>query len=322
MKADFDTIKNYLTMDRKDFDKEIKTKAFETLKMNDSSVYTGGLLALTNVCVNNCHYCGLNRNNGNINRFTLDDNQVLSSIKAVKDLGLKRLLLIGGENPKIKIDQYLKYIEAAKKNDLEINLAMGVFSKREYKILKDAGLDYYTIKFEVSNPKVFNECNPDILFEDRMKAIREVKEVGLKLGTGSIVGLKNQSLDDMVNDILLTKELEADWAPIVPFIPAPNSIMGDDTPFGNVDILLRSISLIRLLLPNSQITAGQPTQDSKIGFGDEKGNIDAMAHGANKLFVEVTPLALQKDFEITEGRKLLKLEKIDRMINSLSLKRK
>ncbi|MGD1821821.1 MAG: biotin synthase BioB [Pleomorphochaeta sp.] len=321
MKADFDTIKNYLTMDRKDFDKEIKTKAFETLKMNDSSVYTGGLLALTNVCVNNCHYCGLNRNNGNINRFTLDDDQVLSSIKAVKDLGLKRLLLIGGENPKIKIDQYLKYIEAAKKNDLEINLAMGVFSKREYKILKDAGLDYYTIKFEVSNPKVFNECNPDILFEDRMKAIREVKEVGLKLGTGSIVGLKNQSLDDMVNDILLTKELEADWAPIVPFIPAPNSIMGDDTPFGNVDILLRSISLIRLLLPNSQITAGQPTQDSKIGFGDEKGNIDAMAHGANKLFVEVTPLALQKDFEITEGRKLLKLEKIDRMINSLSLKR-
>lgn len=133
--------------------------------------------------------------------------------------------------------------------------------------------------------------------------------------------MKNQSLDDMVNDILLTYELGADWAPIVPYIPAQNSIMGKDTPFGNVDLLLRSISLLRLLLPNSQITAGQPTQDSKIGFGDEKGNIDAMAHGANKLFVEVTPLALQKDFEITEGRKLLKLEKIDRMISSLNLKR-
>jgi len=322
MKADFDLIKHYLTVDREIFDKEIKIKAFETLKNTcNSSVYAGGLLALTNFCVNNCHYCGLNRNNANINRFTLEDDTVLSSIKAVKELGLKRILLIGGENPKIKLDQYLKYIETAKKYDLEINLAMGVFSKNEYKMLKDAGLDYYTIKFEVSNPKVFNECNPDISFEDRMKSIYDVKEAGLKLGTGSIVGLKNQSLDDMVNDILLTYELGADWAPIVPYIPSPNTIMGEDTPFGNVDILLRSISLLRLLLPKSQITAGQPTQNSKIGFGDEIGNIEAMAHGANKLFVEVTPLALQKDFEITEGRKLLKLEKIDRMINSLDLKR-
>lgn len=323
MKAEFDLIKHYLTVDRETFDREVKNKAFNALiKECNSSVYTGGLLALTNVCVNNCHYCGLNRNNPAINRFTLDDNSVLSSIKAVRDLGLKRVLLIGGENPKVKLGQYLKYIEEAKKYDLEINLAMGVFSKKEYKILKDAGLDYYTIKFEVSNPAVFNECNPDIPFEERMKAIYEVKEAGLKLGTGSIVGLKNQSLDDMVNDILLTYELGADWAPIVPYIPAPNSIMGKDTPFGNVDILLRSISLIRLLLPNCQITAGQPTQNSKIGFGDEVGNIEAMSHGANKLFVEVTPLALQNDFEITEGRKLLKLEKIDRMINSLNLKRK
>ncbi len=322
MKADFDLIKHYLTIDRDSFEKEIKAQAFNTLISEcDSSVYTGGLLALTNVCVNNCHYCGLNRNNGEIKRFILDDNQVLSSIKAVKDLGLKRILLIGGENPKIKLDQYLKYIEEAKRYDLEINLAMGVFNKKEYKILKDAGLDYYTIKFEVSNAKVFNECNPDITFDKRMQAIREVKEVGLKLGTSSIVGLKNQSLDDIVNDIILTKELEADWVPIVPYIPAKNSIMAKDTPFGDVDILLRSISILRLLLPKAQITAGQPTQDSKIGFGDEIGNINAMSHGANKLFVEVTPLALQKDFEITEGRKLLKLEKIDRMINSLNLKR-
>lgn len=322
MKADFDLIKHYLTIDRETFNKEVKEKAFETLRnINESRVYIGGLLALTNVCVNNCHYCGLNRNNGEIKRFTLDDNQVISSIRATKELGLKRLLLIGGENPKIKLNQYIKYIEEAKKCDLEINLAMGVFSKKEYKMLKDAGLDFYTIKFEVSNSTVFNQCNPDILFEDRMKAIREVKDVGLKLGTGSIVGLKNQSLDDMVNDILLTKELEADWAPIVPYIPAKNSIMGSDTPYGNVDLLLRSISILRLLLPKAQISAGQPTQDSKIGFGDEKGNIEAMRHGANKLFVEVTPLALQKDFEITDGRKLLKLEKINRMINAVNLKR-
>ena len=126
---------------------------------------------------------------------------------------------------------------------------------------------------------------------------------------GSIVGLKNQSFEDLVNDILLTKELEADWIPIVPYIPAKNTIMAKDTPFGDVDILLRSISLLRILLPNSQITAGQPTQNSALGFADKEGNMDAMRHGANKLFVEVTPFALQKDFEITQGRKLLTIAK-------------
>lgn len=322
MKNDFELIKHYLRIDRETFNREIRNEAFDTLKKKSHfHVYTGGLLALTNNCVNNCHYCGLNRDNGEIRRFTLDDKTVIKSIKLVKKMGLKRILLIGGENPKISISQYLKYIEEAKKNDLEINIAMGVFTKSEYKQLKDTGLDYYTIKFESSNPNVFNSSNPDITFEDRMKAIREVKEVGLKLGTGSIVGLKGQSFDDIVRDIQLTKELEADWVPIVPYIPAKNTIMAKDTPFGNVDLLLRSISLLRLLLPTSQITAGQPTQDSKEGFADKKGNIEALKHGANKLFVEVTPMAMRGEFEIIEGRKLFQIENIENMIKSVGLER-
>ncbi|MGD6731507.1 MAG: biotin synthase BioB [Pleomorphochaeta sp.] len=320
MQNDFDLIKHYLTVDREIFNREVRDKAFATLiTQNRSRVFITGLLALTNVCTNNCHYCGLNRDNGKIKRFTLDDETVLSSIKVVKDLGLKRVLLIGGENPQISLSQYIKYVEYAKELDLEINLAMGVFTKEEYKTLKNAGLDCYTIKFEVSNSKIFNQCNPDISFLERMKAIRNVKEVGLKLGTGNIVGLKNQSLDDLVGDIQLIKQLEADWVPIVPYIPSPNSIMAKDTPFGNVDLLLRSISIIRLLLPKAQITAGQPTQDSKLGFSDRQGNIDALLHGANKLFVEVTPFALRKDFEITKDRKLLEFAKIDEMLNSVNL---
>ncbi len=322
MKNDYELIKHYLQVDRETFNKEVRDKAFNVLKTEgQSKVYTGGLLALTNVCVNNCHYCGLNRENGEIHRFTLDDEAVLSSIRIVKEMGLKRILLIGGENPKVTLKQYIKYIEEAKKMDLEINLAMGIFGKKEYKILKDAGLDYYTIKFEVSNSKVFNDCNPDVTFEERIKAISEVREAGLKLGTGSIVGLKNQSFEDVIRDIQLTKEFEADWAPIVHYIPANNTIMAKDTPFGNVDLLLRSIAILRLLLPEAQITAGQPTQDSKIGFADKQGNTDAMLHGANKLFVEVTPFALRKDFEITQGRKLLQLQKIDEMVESIGLKR-
>ena len=122
MKYDYDLIEHYLKVDRETFNREIKDKAFALLKNEGKSrVYTDGLLALTNICVNNCHYCGLNRENGTLNRFTLDDNQVKSSFEIVKEMGLKRILLIGGENPKISLNTYLKYIEEAKKNNLEIN---------------------------------------------------------------------------------------------------------------------------------------------------------------------------------------------------------
>lgn len=322
MKNDFNLIKHYLTIDRETFNKEVKEKAFNVFKKeNNSKVYTTGLLSISNKCVNNCHYCGLNRNNGEINRFTLDDDSVIQSFKTVKDLSLNSVMLIGGENPKVTIDHYIKYIKEAKSLGLRVNLAVGEFNKSEYKRLKDAGLDMFTIKFEVSSPTVFNECNPDTNFEERMTLIRNVKEVGLELGTGSIVGLKNQSLDDTVRDIQLTAELQPSWVPIVPYIPAKNSIMAKDTPFGNVDILLRSISILRLLLPKAQITAGQPTQDSKYGFADKQGNIDALMHGANKFFVDVTPFALKKDFEIIDERKLFQLNKIDEIVKTVNLNR-
>jgi len=316
----YDDLKHYLTMDKDEFDDSIKKRAFDTLlHHNDGYVEVSALLALTNVCKNDCTYCGLGRSN-HIKRFTLDEESVLNSINFVADNNIKEIFFIGGENPAIKIDTYIKYIEAAKSRGLKTNLAMGVFNKKEYEMLKAAGLDTYTLKFEESNPTLFETYKTDISFEDRMNAIHQVKKANLKLASGSIVGLSGQTIDDVVNDIKLTVDLDVEWIPIVPYLPSSGTKMAEDTPRGDVELTLRAISLLRLMLPDCRITAAQPSNRDDSGFGDRDGNIEALKHGANMLFVEVTPYALKKLFSITDNRTLPRLQEIKDLVSPLNLK--
>lgn len=316
----YDNLKHYLTMDKHEFDETIKSKAFEILmNENDGYIEVSALLALTNICKNDCAYCGLGRSN-KIKRFTLKEDAVLDAIDFVANNNIKEIFFIGGENPMIEMDTYIKYIKAAKSRGLKTNLAMGVFSMEEYKVLKNAGLDTYTIKFEESNSTLFESYKPDISFKDRMRAIHEVKDAGLQLSSGSIVGLKGQTLDDVINDIKLTVDLEVEWIPIVPYIPAVGTKMAEDTPAGDIELTLRAISLLRLMLPKCRITAAQPGLNKNLGFGDPDGNKEAIKHGANLLFAEVTPYALKKLFSITDHRELPRMEQIREMVSPLGLK--
>lgn len=315
----YDNLKYFLEMDKQQFDKEITLKAFDLLKNeNKGVVNVSGLLALTNVCKNDCSYCGLGRSN-KIKRFTLSEEDVLNAIDFAHKNNLKEILFIGGENPTIKIESYIKYIKAAKKRGIKSNLAMGVFTLEEYKILKEAGLDTYTLKFESSNPVIFENSNPDISFNDRISSINDVKKSGLKLASASLFGLKGQTIDDIVNDIKLTIDLDVDWAPLVPYLPSPGTRMAIDTPPGDIELTLRCISLLRILKPKIKITAAQPREGSSLGFGDPLGNIAGLKSGANFMFVELTPYALRKQFSITENRVLPRFDELNKLVNSIGL---
>lgn len=316
----YNNLKHYLTMDKNEFDSTIKKRAYTTLlQENGGYIEVSALLALTNICRNDCTYCGLGSSN-KIKRFTLNDDSVLEAINFVADNNIKEIFFIGGENPNIEMDSYIKYIKEAKKKGLKTNLAMGVFTSDEYKTLKAAGLDTYTIKFEESNKVLFESYKPNITFDDRMMAIYEVKKAGLELASGSIVGLKNQTIDDLVNDLRLTVDLDVEWIPIVPYLPAKGTKMAEDTPPGDIELTLRSISLLRLMLPKCRITAAQPGSNIELGFGDSEGNIEAIKHGANLLFAEVTPYALKNLFSITDHRELPRIQQIQKLIEPLNLK--
>jgi biotin synthase len=314
-----DNLEEILSLSIEEFNRLYKKQAFEILKKNNKGqVMVSGLLAISNVCKNNCTYCGLRRGR-KINRFSLEVDIAKKAIKHIKEMGLKQILFISGESNSIKLKDYLNLIEYAKELNLYVNMAGGVFQKEDYKKMKYAGLDQYTLKFETSNKNIFNKIKPDISYNERLEAIESIREVGLDLGSGNIVGLEGQTLKDVVEDIKLMNKLNIRWAPIVPYLPAPNTPMAENTKMGDVDLTLKVISIIRILLEEAYITAGQPKKGSNLGFADPEGNTKGLEYGGNIFFVDITPNAVKNEFNITKNRKLPRLEEINKIVNKLDL---
>jgi len=284
-------------------------------------VAVSGLLAVSNYCRNSCEYCGLRMPNDKIPRFRLSLGEMKKSIQGILDHGIRRIFLISGEDPRMSMNDVLETIEYAAEQGLSVMLGLGVQPRSMYLSMRNAGAEMYALKFESSNTGIFESVKPDITMDERMEAIRDIRNAGMKLGSGNIIGLPGESVDDIARDILLMNDLKVDWAPVVPYLPSPNTPLGATQPMGSVDLLLKEIALLRKMIPDTLITAGQPSQDSKLGFADPKGTRDAIDAGANLLFIDLTPAQKKENFAVTQNRFLPRLEEIDRLLVNIGLER-
>lgn len=287
----------------------------------EHGVAVAGLLAISNYCRNNCDYCGLRVENDRVPRYRLSLNEIKAALDGVARHGIRRLFMISGEDPANDLTVVLKAVEHATAQGLAVMLGLGIYPASTYAAFRDAGAELYALKFETSNPKIFSSLRDDITLAERMAAITDVRSSGLKLGSGNIVGLPGETLDDIARDIALMRELDISWAPIVPYMPAPNTPLGARQSMGSVDLLLREITLVRHLLPDALITAGQPTQGSSRGFADPQGTRDALRAGANLLFVDLTPKPRKDAFAITQNRYLPRLAEIEQVLADCGLHR-
>ena len=287
----------------------------------DQGVAVAGLLAISNHCRNNCDYCGLRVRNDRVPRYRLSLDEIKAALDGVAQHGIRRLFMISGEDPQVEIGVLLKAVDYAATQGLSVMLGLGIYPASTYAAFRDAGAELYALKFETSNPEIFSSLRDDITLAERMTAITDVRSSGLKLGSGNIVGLPGETLDDIARDIALMRDLDISWAPIVPYMPAPNTPLGARQSMGSVDLLLREIALVRYLLPDALITAGQPTQGSSRGFADPQGTRDALRAGANLLFVDLTPKPRKDDFAITQNRYLPRLAEIEQVLTDCGLRR-
>ncbi len=315
-------LKALLEMDDESFEAEVTSIAREITKREfHGGVYVSGLLAISNYCRNNCTYCGLRMSNGDVPRFRLSLNDINDVTDHLSESGLDRIFFVSGEDPGFSVDDIFALTAHASEIGLHVTLGLGIYPENALREMCDAGADCYTLKFETSNREMFGKIKPTADFDQRLDCIINIKPAGMELGSGNIVGLEGQTIDDIAGDIFLMHELEIDWAPVVPYLPAPGTPMAESTPMGDVSLTLRELSLLRVIMPEVIITAGQPSRGSKLGFADPDGNRDALNAGANILFVDVTPHAVRKDFDITPGRILPGLTQIEKLLESMGLER-
>jgi biotin synthase len=255
-------------------------------------VHLRGLIEFSNICKRNCKYCGLRSENKTLERYRISAQDIIKYAKKASEMGYKTIVLQSGEDEYYSREVLCKIIEEIKKLDVALTLSVGERSFDDYKAFKDYGADRYLMRIETTDKDLYKKMHPNMDYENRVKCLKTIKELGYETGTGCLVGLKGQTIESLAQDILFFKELDADMVGIGPFIAHPQTPLKDD-PNGNFTLALKVMALTRLIMPNINIPATTAMETL-----NPNGRIIALQSGANVVMPNVTTTEYRAKYEI------------------------
>jgi biotin synthase len=255
-------------------------------------VHLRGLIEFSNICKRNCKYCGLRSENKTLERYRISVQDIIKYAKKASEMGYKTIVLQSGEDEYYSKEVLCEIIGEIKKLDVALTLSVGERSFDEYKAFKDCGADRYLMRIETTDKNLYKSMHPNMDYENRVRCLKNIKELGYETGTGCLVGLKGQTIESLAQDILFFKELDADMVGIGPFIAHPQTPLKDD-PNGNFTLALKVMALTRLMMPNINIPATTAMETL-----NPNGRIIALQSGANVVMPNVTTTEYRAKYEI------------------------
>lgn len=260
------------------------------------AVHLRGLIEFSNICKRTCKYCGLRCENKDLDRYRIEpDDIVLYAQKAV-EMGYRTVVLQSGEDKFYTKDILCDVIKRIKNLDVALTLSVGERSFDEYKAFKDAGADRYLIRIETSDRDLYKQMHPNMDFDNRVRCLKDLKKLGYEVGSGCLVGLPNQTVESLADDILFFKEIGADMIGIGPFIAHPHTPL-KNAKNGNFILALKVMALTRLVLKDINIPATTAMETL-----NPKGRIIALQSGANVVMPNVTTTEFRAKYEIYPGK--------------------
>lgn len=261
-----------------------------------NAVQLRGLIEFSNYCRNNCCYCGIRRDNKQAKRYRIDPEMIVAHAAAAAKLGFKTVVMQSGEDVWFTVDRMTRVIRAIKDMDIAVTLSIGEKSYEEYKAYRDAGADRYLLRIETTDKDLYHRLDPRMSWDNRHRCLMDLKRLGYELGSGSMVGLPDQSVESIADDILYFKEIGVDMAGIGPFIPH------EQTPLANAEgrkfaLSLKTMALTRLLLPDINIPATTAMETL-----NPNGRVIALQSGANVVMPNVTTGEYRKLYELYPGK--------------------
>lgn len=250
------------------------------------------LLEFSNHCRRRCRYCGLNAGNRTVSRYRLSPGEMVeTSLQAVK-AGYRTVVLQSGEDPWYTPEVLAAVIREIKKTGAAVTVSAGEMSREDYRTLREAGADRYLMKHETADEAIYQSLHPCGTLENRVRGLRNLKELGFEVGSGFMIGLPGQTEETIAKDLLLLRKLGCDMAGIGPFIPHPGTPLGE-YPAGSAETACRAVALARILMPFLNLPA---TTALGVLDGDEKRQI--FSRGANVIMKKVTPSRVKRLYEI------------------------
>ena len=259
-------------------------------------VHLRGLIEFSNICKRQCKYCGLRSANKEIERYRILKDEILTYVQSAVNMGYRTVVLQSGEDEYYNTDKMVEIIREIKKFDVALTLSIGEKTYDEFKAFKNAGADRYLIRIETTDKKLYEAMHPHASFENRVRCLYDLKSLGFETGSGCLVGLPNQTIESLADDILFFKELDADMIGIGPFIPH------EQTPLKNAQkgdfwLALKVMALTRINLPNINIPATTAMETL-----NPNGRIIALQSGANVVMPNVTSKEYRAKYEIYTGK--------------------
>ena len=279
---------------------ELSAEAMDlTRKYFGTSVFLRGLLEYSNYCRCNCLYCGIRRDNRNVERYRLDDEMIYAAVDSGFLRGLRTFVLQGGEDPMFGVDRMCRIVREIKRrtgNSAAVTLSCGILPREEYAALKDAGADRYLLRFETSNPDLHRYIRDGITLERRLKALEDLRSLGYQTGSGFMVGLPEEDDQLILENIRLARELELDMIGIGPFIPHPETPLAA-APQVPLEKTLLATALLRIACPKAHIPATTAS-----GSLEADGRERMLSCGANVLMPNISPVEVKPHYLLYPGK--------------------
>lgn len=300
----------YLLACRGEEEKQLFTRSKEVKEQTvGKGVYMRGLIEISNLCIKDCLYCGIRKSNCHAQRYQLDDQDVINAARFAYEHQYGSVVLQGGErNDKVfiqRIARLLKEIKKLSNGLLGITLSLGEQTEATYRQWFDSGAHRYLLRIETSNEALYKKIHPAgplHNFHERLACIKRLQHCGYQTGTGVMIGLPFQTIEDLADDLLFLKAQDVDMVGMGPYLEHKDTPLYQyrnllASPQERLRLGLHMVSCLRLLVPDLNIAATTALQAI-----DPTGREQALTIGANIVMPNITPMSNRGNYKLYENK--------------------
>ena len=208
-------------------------------------------------------------------------------------------MLQGGEDPFFTDDVLAGLISAIKAEhpDCAVTLSLGERSQESYRLLRSAGADRYLLRHETADAAHYARLHPAAMsFDNRMRCLHDLKELGYQVGCGFMVGSPGQTARELAQDLTFVGRFQPDMCGVGPFIPQRDTPLGAE-PAGTLELTCYLLSILRLIRPNLLLPA-TTALGSIHPYGREMG----IQAGANVVMPNLSPASVRKKYALYDNK--------------------
>lgn len=266
-----------------------------------NDIYIRAIVEFSNICANNCLYCGIRASNKNVRRYSMSADEIIEAALSMEQNSLSTIVLQSGEAPAIRDEEIGDIIRRIKNETaLAVTVSVGNRPQETYRYWRECGMDRYFLRFETSSTELFGKLHPGCTLEERLDCLGYLRDLGVQTGSGFMIGLPGETLEILAGNILLCREFDLDMIGIGPYIPHPDTPLCNSTNAyaDNPEVFFKALAVLRIFNPEAHIPA---TTAFDAVFPDV-GRTLALQRGANIFMPNSTPVKYRKDYLLYPGK--------------------